>query len=231
MSSSPNHAASSKRNHPVIGTAAGLTTLVSLAVLFLATSEWPPRLDPAPHEAAGWGLAQLALSRLSPGGQITVIVRDTSEFKQPAIDILFRRFKSAIRKGHASIRTVHAIEADPLRLVEVPSGDFMTLLHRAPPGSVVVSFLGPPMLTSQQREQLGEIKAKVVAFCPGNAPAQIDLRQLFAARLLDAAVISRRSPAPGAARARSEAARFDQLYQTVSATNVASLYASAHVEL
>lgn len=213
------------RNHKAVGVAAVLTTVGALAVLYLSSHELPPDFDSRPHEAAGWGLAQQALRLVQPGGQITLITRDTADFRQPAVEVQLRSFTAALRQAHVKIAETRAIEVDPLRLVEVPSGDFLELIRKTPAGSVIVSLMGPPLLNDQEREQLGQVKPRIVAFCPGSLPAQIDLRTLFNQRLLDVAVVSRRDPAPSKPSGRQEwfAARF----LTVTVTNVAHLYAAA----
>lgn len=209
------------RNNTVISISAGVVTAVSLGVLAVSSANWPPRFNPAPHQAAGRLLAQETLRRLGPGGQITVITRDTSDFKQPAPDLLLASFQRAVGRTHAAATTVHTLEVDPLRLIEVPSGDFMGLIGKASVGSVIVSLMGPPMLTVEQRAQLGTIRPKILAFCPGNQPAQIDLRQVFAQGMLDVAVVSRRHPVP------TSSARDQEFFEIITITNVGTLYTSA----
>jgi hypothetical protein len=168
-------------------------------------------------------MAQEALARLQPSGQITVITRDTSSFKNPATDIQMASFRKALGQGHATIRSVHALQVDPLRPVEVPAGDFYGILKNTPKGNVIVSFMGPPMLTPAQCAQLGENKPAVVAFCTGSLPTLVDLRSLFEQGVLQAAVVDRpanRAPGPGRANLR---ACFDQSYLVITAANLADL--------
>jgi hypothetical protein len=213
------------RNSLAIGSIAGLVTAAALGGLVVSTGKWPPHLDAAPHEAAGCLLAQEALRRLADGGRLTVITRDTSDFQQPAIDLLLSSFRRTVERAGATVAALHALEVDPLRPIEVPSGDFMEWIGKAQVGSVIVSFLGPPLLTSEQRLQLGQIRPSIVAFCPGNLPAQIDLRQVFAQGVLDAAVVSRRR-SPTTAPAEPETGRAE-LFRTITATNVSALYATS----
>lgn len=210
------------RNSVAIGTCAGLITAAALGVLFGSITTWPPRTDRAPHEAAGRILAEEALRRLGQGGRLTVITRDTSDFKQPAADILFASLKRTVGRANATIAAVQALEVDPLRLIEVPSGDFMELIGKASAGSVIVSLMGPPLFTTEQRLQLGQIRPSIIAFCPGSLPDQIDLRQVFAQGALDVAVVSRRhSPGPASPRGEGHGGEF---FQTVTVTNVGALY-------
>jgi len=208
----------------VIGTLAALTTLAAGGSIFLsANGGLGPRIDSKLPKATGWVMAQEALTRLQPNGQITVISRDTSAFKNPATDIQMASFRKALAKAHASIRSVRALQVDPLRPVEVPAGDFYSILKNTPKGSVIVSFMGPPMLTPVQCAQLGESKPAVVAFCTGSLPALVDLRSLFEQGVLQAAVVDRsasRAPAPRGSDLR---ACFDQSYVVITAANLADL--------
>jgi hypothetical protein len=210
------------RNSRAIGIAAGLTMVSALAALRCCTWTLPPRIDPRPHRAAGQALASETLRRLEAGGQIAVITRDTTDFPQPAIDLVFDSFRKALRRKQASITTVRSLEVDPLRPVEVPSGDFYELIRKTPAGGVIVSLMGPPLLTEEQRNQLPTARPKIVAFCPGNLPGRVDLRPLFEEQLLDVAIVNRgRAPARKGFAAN---AREQECFQSVSAANVASLY-------
>src|SRR5262245_42934998 len=178
----------------VIGIVLGATIVAAWASAFLVLyGGFGPGINPKPHEATGWMLAQQGLTLLKPGGQIIVIARDTAAFKNPASDIQLASFKKTIRQAHATVASVHALQVDPLRPVEVPPGDFFELIRSAPKGSVIVSFMGPPLLSEAQRTRLPESKPVIVAFCSGSLPERIDLQTLFNQGLLHAAVVSRRS--------------------------------------
>jgi hypothetical protein len=208
----------------VIGTLAALVSLAAWVAMFLSLhGGLGPRIDSRPHEATGWVMAQEALARLQPPGQITVITRDTRAFENPATDIQMASFRKALGKAHAAIGSVHALQVDPLRPVEVPAGDFYRILKNTPKGTVIVSFMGPPTLTPAQCAQLGENKPAVVAFCTGSLPALVDLKSLFEQGVLQAAVVDRptgRDPGPRRSDLR---ACFDQSYLVITPKNLADL--------
>ena len=205
------------RDSKLIGSLAGLVILGSVAGASLAlTGGWGPKLDPRPHEAAGWGMAQQALRLLKPGGTILVITRDTSVFKNPATDLQLASFKKAIQTAHATLEPLRVFQVDPLRPVGVPPGDFLEIIRKTPPASVVVSFMGPPVLTENQRSRLTDAKPAVVAFCPGNLPEKLDLPTLLGTGLLQAAVISRRVGAPSGSAPAGMQAWFDRYFQVVT---------------
>src|SRR5690348_16149148 len=150
------------RDSKVIGAAAGLASIGAWAALWVsAGGGFGPGINPKPHEASGWMMARQAMKLLKPGGQIVVIARDTTAFKNPASDIQLNSFKATLSDAGIPIGNLLALQVDPLRPVEVPPGDFFELIKNIPKGAVIVSFMGPPILTEQQRKQLGEIKPSI----------------------------------------------------------------------
>jgi hypothetical protein len=213
------------RESKVIQSIAALATLGAAAFAGLTLQEGcSPRLDPRPHEAAGWFLAQQTLRYVKPGGQVILITRDTTAFKNPAIDAQRARFLKTLRKARITVGSITSLQVDPLRPVEVPPGDFQELIGKVPKGSVIVSFMGPPpLLSSVQRQHLEETKPAIVAFCPGNLPDRVNLPALFEQGLLQMAVISRRDPPSSAARLQSLQGWFDQAFVGITSTDAAGL--------
>ena len=214
----------STRGSKAIAVIAGITALGSWGLIyFTAHGGFGPGINPKPHEAAGSVLAQQALSLLKPGGQIIVIARDTSAFRNPASDILLESFRKTIRQGNGSLGSLRLLQVDPLRPVEVPGGDFFELIRKTPKGSVIVSLMGPPLLSEIQRKQLNEINPAIVAFCSGSLCEQVDLRTLFDEGLLHAAVVSRRTPAAAASPPGDLRGWFDQWFVAVTAGNASNI--------
>ena len=211
------------QNSSITDFASGLTTLGALALIVFSNREWPPSTHRKLHAAVGKAIAREAVSLLGHGGQITVIARDTETFKQPAAEIQLNSFKEEIRRSNATIGAAQFLQVDPLRPVEVPPGDFFELIRKAPVRNVIVSFMGPPLLSEEQRGQLGTVKPRVVAFCPGSVAGSIDLRALFDQQLLHAAVVSRRNSGRSPPGDKGLADSFDRLYMSVTAANLASL--------
>lgn len=194
----------------------------AVAAIFLSLCEFAPRLDRTLHASIGKALAKEALSLLGQGGQIKVITRDTETFRQPALDVLLESFSRDVRRANVVIAETQLIQTDPLRPIEVPPGDFFELIRRSRVGQVIVSLLGPPLLTEEQRSKLGRIQPKIVAFCPGRLAENVDLGRLFEAGLLHSAVVSR-SASQLASEHHSKARRgFDELYRTVKAPELSN---------
>jgi hypothetical protein len=205
------------RDSKVIQAIAALVTVGAVAAMVITErGGFAAGVNAAPHRAAGAVLARQALSLLKPGGQIMVITRDTTAFQNPASDFLLEGFQREVRRAHAGIGDIQRLQVDPLRPIEVPSGDFQNWIHHAATGDVIVSFMGPPLLTSEQRRQLGEIHPAIVAFCPGSWLEWVDFRSLFAQGLLRAAIVSRCDQHSAAVNSQ----KFDQNFAVVTAANV-----------
>lgn len=172
------------------------------------------------HDVTGRAMALEAQALLRPPGQLLVLARDTTAFENPASELQWSAFTRAVRKARAPIRVVHRLQLDPLRPVQAPPGDFFEMLRGAHEGDVIVSFVGPPLLTELQRAQLGAIKPSVVAFCSGRLPELVDLKQLFDQGLLHAAVVAKHG------RSTSAAAQPMESYITVTRANLADLPAA-----
>lgn len=194
-----------------------ICALAAWIAFYMITCGLPPRLDGKLHATIGKVLAQEAITLLGPQGKIVLVTRDTQSFPQPAIGVLTRSFQRVAHRARAALVDTHEIQLDPLRPVEVPPGDFYELIRRAPEGSVIVSLMGPPVLTEEQYSKLGKIKPKVIAFCSGNLAEIANLQHLMDIGILHAAVVSRpMSPDPGVRTLRGFSA-YDHLYSLLRA--------------
>lgn len=179
------------KNRPVISGVAWVVLIAALVALAGSRVVWSPRVDTQVHQDIGRALAAEALKLRGPQGQVTLILRDTSSFPQPAADVARASLEQELKRAAATIRAIHLLQEDPLRPPQVPPGDFFELLRRGAPGDVLVSLMGPPLLNEEQRATLGIPKPKVVAFLPGGQPEQLNLRWLAEQGLLHAAVLGR----------------------------------------
>jgi hypothetical protein len=211
------------RDSRTVQVLAGVVTLSAVVAAYLSSQGGlSPSINPKPHEAAGAVLARQALSLLKTGGKIIAIARDTATFKNPATDIQLASFKKTLDAAHASVGRLQLLQADPLHPAELPVGDFLELTRNAPAGSVLISFVGPPVLNEIQRKQASEPKPAIVAFCSGAAPDLVDLRGLFEQGLLQAAVVSRRNPQFNP-QPNNLQGWFDQYFIAITPENLAGL--------
>ncbi len=209
------------RNRRSLEFTAGLCAFGTAIVAYVAVTDFPPSYDRNFHRSVGHALARETLRHWKPGGAITAIVRDTSEFKHPEADAQFDGFETAITEAGATIEKIQGLQLDPLRPIAVPPGDFFELIRRAPKGSVLVSFMGPPELTPDQRALIPEVQPAIVAFCPGNVPERANLRELFEAGLLHAAIVDRPPPAakPTKGSRLSHPQTFEDAYRVVHSSD------------
>jgi len=202
----------------LIRIAGPVVLVLAAATMFFSLSGLPPYFDPTVHKEIGRAMARETLGLCKAGGSIIVIKRDTAAYPQPASDAQFKAFRKEIERGKIPIASIQNIQLDPLRLAEVPPGDFLNLIRKASAGSVIVSFLGPPLLSEEQRKTLKEVKPKIVAFCSGNLPERVNIAELFSQNLLHAAVVSKHSVAEN--RKNSGNVGFSDLYVALNGSNL-----------
>jgi len=204
-----------------------LVAVAAVATLLFFIRGFAPAVNAKLHTDIGRALASHAVDLASPGGQVILITRDTSTFKQPTAEILIENFNRGVTQSGSLKLTTRLIQVDPLRPLQVPPGDFFELIRKSPAGSVIVSLMGPPLLSDEQRAQLGPVKAKIVAFCPGNLTDSVDLRMLFERQLLHAAIVSRRFPTDENT-IKTPPHTYQDLYVSVSAGDLSALTAPLH---
>jgi hypothetical protein len=214
------------KNRNAINVLASTAIVATWGWLYVFLHPRPPAIDRRPHEAMGEVLAAEAAKVLEPGARLLVIARDPEPFHVPASAAQMDGFMRALKNAGKSVSTIHKYQQDPLRLVNVPPGDFFELLRRGQPNDVIVSFLGPPVLDHAQLAKLGDKRPRILAVCAGAMPAQVDLKKIFDQKLLFAAVVSRQD-APRRASAGSKQSAFEQMFKVITAANLSELAPSA----
>jgi hypothetical protein len=205
------------------GIVASFVLLAAWAVVFFSVCPLPPRFDAGPHRALGQVLGEETLKLRDSSSRLIVITRDTEGFKTPASTAQLEGFQRALQKGGAKITATHVLKVDPLRVVGVPSGDFLELLRKSADNDVIVSFLGPPTLSGDQLAKLGNKRPHVLAVCSGAMPEQIDLPKLFEQKLLHVAVVSRPDTPRVASGSGGGQGGFDRMFKLITALNLAEL--------
>lgn len=183
------------QNNKTANWAAGAVIAAAGVWLGLSLLPSPPRIDSRLHTAVGETLGAEAIKLANPEARIFVLTRDTVEFQQPVSVAQLTGLQHSLRAAGRPAATVRIYKADPLRVAEVPPGDFFDLLRQGKDTDVFISLLGPPNLADAQVARLDPKKRpKVVAICTGPQLRRVDLKKAFAQQLLHTAIVSR----PGA---------------------------------
>lgn len=194
--------------------------------LYLSLCPAPPVIDARPHTGLGEALAAEALKLLEGEGRLIVITRDVESFKLPATTAQLESFLGAIKSAGKTPAAVRSIKVDPLRIVGVPPGEFFDVLRQGREKDVIVSFLGPPVLTDEQIMKLGTKHPKVIALCSGPIPARVDLKKSFEQQILHVAVVSH-PDAPAQAAPGNAHSAFEQIFKVITPGNMTELPALA----
>jgi hypothetical protein len=107
-------------------------------------------------------------------------------------------------------------------VVSAPPGEFQDLMTKNTADDVIVSFVGPPVLSDAQFAKIGHKPPKIIALCSGWTPRTIDVRRIFEQGALDVAVISRDHPARSGS-ASGPRGEFDQWFAIVTSQNASEL--------
>lgn len=212
------------RDNKALVVVSGFVVLGSVLLMGWSVSGgFGPHLEEAPFRELGRVLAQQTVAHLKPGGTVTVITRDTVAFENPASDVLLASFRRELSKTGFKIDTIQSLQVDPLRPVAVPAGDFCQWIKSSAKGSVIVSFMGPPLLNETQLAQLGQVKPAIIALCSRSVEDQVDLRALFTQGLLQGAVVSKRPALVSPGRTATDREAFERQFVEVTSENLAVL--------
>lgn len=197
--------------------------VASAGVLFFRFVGIPPRVDARAHIGIGEALAEQALKSAGSGGKITLVAPDISAHRHPGAEAQLKAFFKALRRAGATVSITNTVKLDPLRLVRKDPNDFMKLLLKQSEKDVVVSLLGPPLPTTEQRAALSGKHGRIVAVCSGDMPLQVNLRSLFEDNLLHAAIVSRPTPGISLPQTDDPQAWFQHFYQVITPANLSDL--------
>jgi hypothetical protein len=175
--------------------AASLLLMTVAAALLIFRYYHPvPKIEARPHLGIGEELAARVV-KLNGSGRIILIVPDTSLGKFPGAKVQLKAFHAALQRANLAVTTTNIVKLDPNRVLRTPPGDFADILRKLTDADVVVSLLGPPILSVEQKARVGDRHPRVIAVCSGDLPRQVNLRSIFADQFLHAAIVSRPNPA------------------------------------
>lgn len=198
--------------------------LMLAAVALLASRYYhpTPKIEARPHAAVGEALAERVV-QFGGKGRVVLVAPDTSGGKFPGAAAQLKAFHAALRRVNLTVTLTNVVKIDPNRVLRAPPGDFADLLKKFTDADVVVSLLGPPVLSGDQKARISEKHPKIIAVCAGDMPRQVNLKTIFAEQFLHAAIISR--PGAGLTVPTSEnlADWFQHYFVWVTPQNLADL--------
>jgi hypothetical protein len=200
---------------------AAAVLIISGLIYYASLGGFGPPLDLTAHKASGKILASEALKLRGGGGRILVISQDTTDQRNPYAEAQFRALQNALRKNGVGISTNRTLRLNSIRLITVPAAEFTALFKKSTENDVIVSLLGPPIFSDMQITNLPEKRARILAYCPGSIPRQVNLRRAFDQSIVTAAVISRPDGSRTAGNTPLET--FNRNFSVITAANVSEL--------
>lgn len=195
-----------------------------LAFLCFRYLHLTPRIEGRPHAGIGTALAEQAMKQAGGGGRIVLIAPDTHLFDYPGAEVQLKAFHAALRRAQREVAATYEVKLDPLRPPRAPAVDLVEIFRKySSESDVVVSLMGPGLLTSEQKLRLPARHARLVALCSGEMPRQVNLVNLFDENLLHVAIISRPNPDFNKPTSDESKQWFDHYYQIATARNAATV--------
>jgi hypothetical protein len=215
-----------KNSFKIVGSI--LVIIGTIVFLCLSMTPGAPIIDKRPFEALGQVAAEEAQAYIGKsGGRIALILRDTRLYPNPQMDAMRAAFIKTCAQKDTVIIATNLVKVDPLNSPRVPLGDYQELFIKLTEKDVIVSFMGPPVLTSVEDRQRFPVKGpKVVALCLDPIPRQVNLKSLFSQNLLHTAIINRAAPDAGLPKGGTSRAWFDHFYQILTSSNLGDMPAS-----
>lgn len=198
---------------------------IAIKLVYASFSGGSLKFDLDPYRALGSGAAEETAKLLGNKGQVVIIVPDTSQFKNPAVDGQLKSFQQTLtrNKGLTVADTVR-FKLTPMERMATggaaPRDLFIGALQNHPGLGAVVLFCGFPPLGLQDYETLKQSGAKVVVVS-GYLPAY---RKLLEGQLMHVAIVPKfdQSAAP-AQEPKTLREWFERDYQVVTADSTATL--------
>jgi len=182
----------------------------------------PPEANAALHQGIGQVMAEETSKLLEHKGRVMIVTMETS--KAPELNIQLAAFEKTLKKlGSVTIERKFTLETDDKPKYRTGAGlsgrRYLRIVQKSAEAQAIVSFVGVPDLTSDEIAKFEKMPHFVAEV------RSVDkLKSLFDKKAIQVAIVSRfEFPAPGTKRPRTPREWFDNRFQIVTATNVASL--------
>jgi hypothetical protein len=202
--------------------AAVIGSLALAAMAFMLFWHSTP-FDERPHAGFGEAAAREAAKLAGPGGKVALISVDTTLVDRPAIKAQARAFEETLKKSGHTITVRKTVGLDDVRVMRAPPDAFFELLRKQSENDVIVSLVGPPLLTPEQLRKVPEKHARVLAYVSPDLVASMDVKGLLQQGLVNAVIVTRPRPMGTLPSTGGPAEWFRCLFQIVTTDNLAEL--------
>ena len=188
--------------------------LLTLALLTGSGCGQKTKVEDNRYTALGEVMAGKTSELCGSKRSIVLVVSERDNGQPTAFGQTLDAFRRALGKGVQIVATESVpTPALALRGIEpLPAEKFAELLQKYSTADYLVSFVGLPVLTPAQIEQLSSPRPQVVAVVVNNAPSP----GLFARKVICLAALPKLAPDPAAAGAGSVQEQFEAHYQMVT---------------
>ncbi len=203
-------------------TAAVLGCLAIIALAFMLFWHSTP-FDERPHVGFGEAAAREAAKLAGPGGKVALISVDIALVDRPALKAQLRAFEETLKKSGHSIAVRKTVGLDDVRVLRAPPDAFFELLRKQAENDVIVSLVGPPVLSPEQWRKVPEKHARVLAYVSPDLVAGMDVKGLLQQGLMNTAIVTRPRPMGSLPLNGGPTEWFRCLFQIVTPDNLADL--------
>jgi ABC-type sugar transport system substrate-binding protein len=176
----------------------------------------------APLAALGEVTAQETAKLLDNKGSIVVVTRDTSQYPAPEFEVRLKAFQRTAKQHGLTLAATEAArgETDFTDDGLLRSDFYLNLLKKYPDAAAIVSFVGPPALSSQQIRALPQKISKLIVVSLADVSL---LNRLLRSGVIQVAIVNRTGPAPQSGKKpASTRETFDLYFQVVTADSAGS---------
>lgn len=218
------------QRNTIIGTIAVLAILAAVTSIFFTKRGSGYNSSFKPSEALGKVLAEETAALLNQRGRIVVIEWDLKPDQLPRSSEQVKSFKETLKKKKGiSIVHSHLISAEGPPMMVLGSGlsgaGFLQVAEKYADADAVVSFVGLPLLSRQQLEQIKTPRPKVVIVDVVSIekiarPPGVSVEELIKSGAIDLAVVSTTGDTANArGNSKPMGGNFDPYFKILSAQN------------
>ncbi len=180
--------------------------LLSATLIAIAGCKRSPAVPvSAPQNALAEVLGEEVAQLAGPGAKVLVLAPASGDAAAVWVDPVLKSFSTALaQQGKGTVVATEKVKArlddpSPMR-EELTAAQFEGFLRGVKNATVIVSFVGFPVLDAAQIAGLKDRKVKLIAIYTVGPQAGPHYKKLLEARVLDLAILPRMDPPAGAAQ-------------------------------